>query len=262
VSFALNLLPIPGIVLAAPVLQIFVNRAWQMWRSWDYEPARGFTATGRTVVLDWDRRGLTVDVAGQLRQLGQREVRGVVVPGPGPRGRHLVEGDPVALAVSNQEWRATGAGLVIPARVGEPFRLQLPLTTRALTAYAVDWAGRPKTDPVRAIGAWDAWRLGTVGGSPTPTRRLTVTPRPRGTTPTRLARDSGSVPWREVTCRHCGQVNRTLFVFRSRPCIACGKPLGALRSKGGEPRFDGCSNCGRLGLVGLPCWNCGSLQRR
>lgn len=79
----------------------------------------------------------------------------------------------MALVLSDASWRSQNDGLVVPARFGDSFAMWVPRGKYNLSAYSLDPRGRPKVDPVSAIGVKSVTRSSRPGSA-------SVVLRPRG----------------------------------------------------------------------------------
>lgn len=215
----------PWLALAAPVLQIVVTRGMQMWRGDHRRPTQAFNSAGVGAAV-WYRTssGVAVNAVPLLGNTARTtEVITGTFAGTGAVRRRLRSGDPVAVVLNGTSWGSRSRGLVVPARFGEPFRIEVPRGEYGLSAYALA-AGSPRVDPVHAIGAMALpARSGLVHSS------IVLQPRARQLTRsalTELNRDLPERDWSFLTnltpweCRHCGRPN----LLSTTRCFTCLMP--------------------------------------
>jgi hypothetical protein len=219
----------PWLMLAAPALQVFIRRSFEMWMGDEHRPVRGFSTDERDMAVTY-RPGRGVEVDGRplfrRRTLRTQEIAGRLrTTGRGPHAPR--RGDPVALVVNDSSWTTRNDGLVIPARLGDAFRIQVPRGTYNVSAYSVDKEWEPKVDPVTAIGA----RYLPPGSS---MGQLALQPRTWALTRRALAELRSAVPLEGGRpCRNCG---KTLYLDVPF-CFYCGHATRGDRS--GRPGRQG-----------------------
>jgi hypothetical protein len=250
----------PWLIFASVPLQILARRFTDMWFGDGNRPARAFAVGGRNSRV-WHRQstGVYVDATPLFRRnsIMTQTIEGRFASSALSR-QALRRGDPVALVVSDASWRTQNDGLVVPARFGEPFRVEVPRGRYKLSAYSLDPRGRPKVDPVTAIG------VGSLSRNMAP-----VILRPRGRQLTRsmltdLKRQPVLPP--RSRCPNCGQV----LLLSLPSCLNCGRKLDRPRaSRRPLPRQTAqpgpftawlCTKCGMTNFVGATCFQCGRLR--
>jgi hypothetical protein len=246
----------PLFMLAAGPLQILARRVTDMWIGDGYRPARAFAVGGRQATVQYGSGGVQLNATPLFRRsaIATQEIAGQF-SAYGFRNQALRRGDPVALVLSDASWRSQNDGLVVPARFGDSFALWVPRGKYNLSAYSLDPRGRPKVDPVSAIGVKSVTRSSRPGSA-------SVVLRPRGVPFTRSTiseslNHRAAHPGSLHKCPYCSALQ-----FLELPsCWKCGRFIaGAPPSRIGQrpqrssgpplPAMDHwrCTFCGKMNL--------------